>query len=923
MTPGFPLVWPNHDEEATAKLITEAMMPPSSNEARQQANPASGGSAAGAYPLLPASPTLTNPDMILPDYDDGGISLDRSQSPLMMWKNTHISGMEFDLSPEAFTAGPVPSATPIIYGNGTMLSDIGEVTEVESTAGPARSRSGSTPSEFALVTSTALQYEAIKQRIRQARMAHQRNGSVGSDSTVTAPHEPASIFADFDDTLSIEDSNFQGDDEDSVADSYIEDISAQGTSSKKLSFDPADERYSSPLSRRAELILANAKRRLSTMEDNLHRARSSLNSPVLSSIGSQSTPSPSLGRPGTAISYGSDDSRRRPSFGHNRISSESIVLAEIKPGASAPRALSALGTSGGYRRHLSGSKKVDYTQKGMNAVSSSQHSAGNAYFLDGKSSLLGHEHTLEPLSEDGTPEKRASMLDAEDAGSDLYLSPANSFSKDQKRPASSTHVRDLKDQVNDLNRRLSTLCDQARADSMERRSLQSLRTPSPFTHARVEQWYAGDTSSHDDGITAPGNSDAQMITDGDGGVQAGSPAEVETAPEPEPKPELKPESQIEPKPAPELEAHLDSRDETQAIQPVHAEETTAPAASNSPDLRQGSPTLPMEFRADRPEVVAEVVVDSLNESYDFDDMRTEDGYEFAEDGDYGETASESGASSYHDTVQVQVSHEDREDAFDYEHFFLHSAMGSMSRRRMRRGSSSSFSSEDSVETTRGPTGLRSRRGSAGSTSTMESFATATEGRHTRVGLITPDENSDEYNNEYPEQVRNLPRRSRTHTPNAGRRMVYTPEASSSGPGSKRLHSSFSRRPQSSAAAFQHRSSVSSVSIGTHRSSQLSDRTQGNRGVFTPDGSPDPALKQISETLMDETASVCEQEGRHDGETVSPIKLLHKDDQILVERVVASLGRCVLGLVEAGNTSAEGRAYRRKIEAARRILTGFE
>lgn len=222
---------------------------------------AGGGSA--PYPSLPASPTLTNPDMILPDYDDSTVSPDRSQSPLMMWRNTHAAEMGFNLPPAAFIAGPITPTTPIIYGNGTMLSDIGEVTEVESTCGPSRSRSGSTRSEIAMVTSTALPYEAIKQRIKQSRMAHQRQISVDSNSTVTA-HDQAGLFVDFDDTVSIDDSNFQGDDEDSVADSYIDDGAVQETISpaKELSFDPNEARYSTPLSRRAEQILANAKRRL-------------------------------------------------------------------------------------------------------------------------------------------------------------------------------------------------------------------------------------------------------------------------------------------------------------------------------------------------------------------------------------------------------------------------------------------------------------------------------------------------------------------------------------------------------------------------------------------------------------------------------------------------------------------------------------
>jgi hypothetical protein len=104
---------------------------------------------------------------------------------------------------------------------------------------------------------------------------------------------------------------------------------------------------------------------------------------------------------------------------------------------------------------------------------------------------------------------------------------------------------------------------------------------------------------------------------------------------------------------------------------------------------------------------------------------------------------------------------------------------------------------------------------------------------------------------------------------------------------------------------------------------LISKLKANRGVLTPDGSPEQELRQISEALMNKTASICDKESIHDGEKVAPMQLLQKDDQILVERLVASLGRCVLGLSEAGRASAEGRAYRRKIESARRILEGHD
>ncbi|KAI1121454.1 hypothetical protein F5Y10DRAFT_101668 [Nemania abortiva] len=869
------------------------------------------GSGSTSYPPLPASPTLTNPDMILPDYDDSAISLDRSESPLMMWRNNHAAEMGFSLSPEAFIAGPITPTTPIIYGNGTMLSDIGEVTEVESTCGPNRSRSGSTRSEIAMVTSTALPYEAIKQRIKQSRMAHQRQMSVESNSTVTA-HDQAPLFADFDDAVSIDDSNFQGDDEDSVADSYIDDASVQETISqaKESTFSPDDARYSTPLSRRAEQILANAKRRLTTMEGNLHRARSSLSSPT--SMGSHSTPSPPIGRPATAVSLSNNQERQKFSPGHTRTSSEGNIPAEkSKLNVPTHRSLSALGTTGGYHR-LQNPRNADHTHYSIDGALSNQSLYGNPTFSNSKIALHGQDRLLEPLSEDGVfGEIYTPGQDAENTKADSLLSPVGSLSdKGLKRSASSAQMRDLKDQVNDLKGRLSTLRDQARADSMKRRSLQSLRTPSPFTHARVEQWYA-DAGSHEDGITPPGNFNTQVITESstDPYGQNGGSIEAETI--------------------------NHKSDEPKEIPATSAQEFTASTGLSSADSQPVESTIVTDVKSNE----AEADVDFVNDLDDIDDMRTEDGYELAEAGDFDDSASESGASSYHDSVQAQVSHEDREDAFDYEHFFLHSAMGSMSRRRMRRkGSSDSFSSEDSVETTRGPntsqpTGVlainasRARRGSAGSTSTMDSFATATEGRHTRAGIITPQEYTDEYDDEYddrfPGRVITLPERARTHTPDTAKRMVFSPVAGESGPDPRLSHSSLYRRPQSSAAAFQHRSTGSTLSTGTNRSFPLISKSKGDRGILTPDDSPDQGLKQISETLMNETASIFEKENLHGGEKVAPMQMLQRDDQILVERLVASLGRCVLGLSEAGRASAEGRAYRRKIEAARRALEGFE
>jgi len=56
---------------------------------------------------------------------------------------------------------------------------------------------------------------------------------------------------------------------------------------------------------------------------------------------------------------------------------------------------------------------------------------------------------------------------------------------------------------------------------------------------------------------------------------------------------------------------------------------------------------------------------------------------------------------------------------------------------------------------------------------------------------------------------------------------------------------------------------------------------------------------------------------------SPVHMLAREDQILVERLVASLGKCVLGLQESGRASYDSRVFRRRLDAARRVLEGDE
>ncbi|KAI1386844.1 uncharacterized protein F4822DRAFT_431712 [Hypoxylon trugodes] len=848
------------------------------------------GSGSMPYPPLPASPTLTNPDMILPDYDDTCSSPDRSHSPLIMWKNAHAADMGFDLTPQAFT-GPITPTTPIIYGNGTMLSDIGEVTEVESTCPPNKPRSGSIRSDASLMQPASLaQFEALKKKASQ--ISRERRASIDSTSTITT-HEQAGVFADFDDAVSVDDSNFQGDDEESVADSFIDDASVHEDrmAIREVRRGVGQEHYSTALSRRAEQILANAKRRLTTMEGNLNRARTPL-SPTFS-LESGSTPSPPIARPSTAIHRDHDINHRKSAHGHTRVSSENNIptlpIDVIKPGIFVPRSSSALGAAGGYRPPLHSPRSADYIQE------NSRSSTGALYAKSKSSPLHAKDHMLEPLSEDdvsqGLDSSRTSL---DNAKLDSFLSPSfGSFSdKGLKRSASTAQMRDLKDQMKDLKGRLSTLRDQARADSLKRRSLQSLRTPSPFTHSRVEQWYAdaakyGDAESvHSDSKSQLSNDDVSSIVGGEG-IAAGN--------------------------------EIVGRESTP--NGVFDAEDSAPV---EPIIENGDLSAPDQVEDDLDDMRTQDGSDEGGDEADQEngiEVEAETEMEEVEQDVVDDSASESGASAYFDSVQNQVSHEDREDAFDYEHFFLHSAMGTMSQNRMRkRGSRDSFSSEDSVETTRGPIAStngrsgrsRSRRASIGSTSSVESFATATEGRTTRT--------DNEAAEAYRERGVIIPKRARTHTPDTARRAGFANETSDSGSDKVRPRPSDIRRPQSSAAAFMHRPSISSLdSSKTHRSFPLVNKPKVNGGILTPRESPDRELRRISEALFDESlGSVQSGDSK-----VAPIEMLQKDDRILVERLIANLGRCVLGLAESGRGTTEYRSYRRRIDAARRVLENLE
>lgn len=218
--------------------------------------------------MQPASPTLSNPALILPEEYTWTIPTDLD----------HVA-FSFDTassSSASATATPVTPVTPIIYGNGTCLSDIGEVTEAESL--PARKLPN--PAERRAWKQQQQQHQNQQHHQNHQHhhhhhqqhkppshavvksSSHERKVSEESTSTVTSRGHIA-LLQDVDDLVSVDGSACMGDDEHSLADSYTEGLIASET--RRLAErerDDDDRNASAALSRRAEHILQTAKRRL-------------------------------------------------------------------------------------------------------------------------------------------------------------------------------------------------------------------------------------------------------------------------------------------------------------------------------------------------------------------------------------------------------------------------------------------------------------------------------------------------------------------------------------------------------------------------------------------------------------------------------------------------------------------------------------
>jgi hypothetical protein len=485
-------------------------------------------------------------------------------------------------------------------------------------------------------------------------------------------------------------------------------------------------------------------------------------------------------------------------------------------------------------------------------------------------------------------------------------------------------MRDLSDKMKDLKGKISTLRDRAREDTMKRRSVQSLRTPSPFTSA--EQWHASSKDYKDGHLSV----DAGILQNSWNSAPNGNASSTKHL-------------TVENGHMTEEIAEYQESEAPSVYEDVEEEQTPSEAYGNVLGSFGDADPLNQEDVYEEPDEHEDDIPEDGDEEVDEEISQEDYGNEFVDhdeldDQDY---ESEDGASLYHETLQTPISHEDREDAFDYEHFFLHSAMGTISQQRHgRRGSVDSFMSEDSVETTRGPeassykdhlrpVGLGHRRQqSADTVSTMATFATAKEGYS--------DEAENDILNDY--AVQDV---LQTYAQEAIDAKYSSPTIAQESPEQQSRSSAPNSRPSSvirdgiMQPSSTHRPSVSSfasTSSGTTRSFPLVNKPKPAATTSAPattSNSPsqmytDPAAMLGIALTTGMATGFANGNGNAttEGERAmqpSPVSMLHRDDQILVERLVASMGKCVLGLQEARRGSAEGRMWRRRLDAARRAL----
>lgn len=565
--------------------------------------------------------------------------------------------------------------------------------------------------------------------------------------------------------------------------------------------------------------------------------------------------------------------------GHARVFSETSVPSTLNTpsnprqdnSAQAPRSSSAMGSTSLEQAedgNTENSRNWFWTGLTRNTSHAQRHNNALPALDEDGPAPASFEPPIahEPITEDSEQQIVEPDQAAKSSEFDVQNPPAQGLT----RARSTTQMRDLRDQMQDLKGKISSLKRKAREDSLRRRSLQSLRTPSPFTAA--EQWYSD-----------------------------GSHLQSKTPTPPNDEERTSPESQT---PHTEVEGGIARENGLPTSE--KSESRTSPEADDkftesNIDLTQRNITAIQVERESR--MTSEDMSTSDQDMIQESNLTGEKDYQTSEEPpdsgvDLAEADSLYGDHDYHETSPSPIGerHEDRPDAFDYEHFFLHSGTGTLARKDLSRSSSRSSiysvettkpshindqssidDSEESSEATpkKASSSRHERKDSVESISTVATYATATEGGED--GSASEDE-----------------------------WILHHPIAGSWQSDHKRKHGRSANTDTVNGSVKRHATSRSMAS------------TNGEPVPAVPSPYRHEAASTQGRDLLVLLQAALDDGGQGKGELK-----LSEGDRDLVEKLVKSLAK-VCERVQAADKEEsryEGRVWRRRLDSARRVLDG--
>ena len=618
------------------------------------------------------------------------------------------------------------------------------------------------------------------------------------------------------------------------------------------------------------------------MEGNLNRARSTLGSRPSSSMSSFADHEPissySLQKERRAYGGFSPLKHRQASAslkedhqGHSRVFSETSVPSSLQ--TTAPRERVG-GDANSFDRNTEPSRNWFWNGISRSGSLADRHKNGlQSLNEDGPApnsferQAIHEEEEEENDNEDGrTPREDQFVQESAASNFDTQHPPTQGLT----RARSTNQMRDLREQMLDLKGKISTLKQRAHEDNLRRRSLQSLRTPSPLNNAEHQDYSKvplAEEQNRGAGIgllpvSHPGAQAPPMVT----GEKVDRPA---TAPEP-----TLPLEEGSRKASLDDDSGIDLHE---TIDHIHATNTElrspAQPADQVENLSSDESIVEPQYQ------VLETEADDESKSpikHGSDDLEITEEPSDVQDSLHDHQG-------YHEAVGER--HEDRADAFDYEHFFLHSAMGHYGRKNRSSTHSSNYSTEterpptmilgDSTIESEESTSRHERNNSLSSTSSAATFATATEG-------AIKEESGDEW----------TPRQTM-----AGTWVVDSPIVDVN----SHKQEAFKPRPRKEGETKGERTAK------RHRR-ELSIMENGVTGPAT----------ERSDFLVYLASLVSQQTGEQ-----TKLLVLSDSDRELAERAIKSLAMVCSDLHDfsAGGGKYEARVCRRKLDTARRYLDG--